>query len=215
MWSLAIESSTQVASVALFNQNQVVSNRESRIQRSHSENLNSFVNDLLEESKITAADLKLISVGVGPGSFTGIRVSINLAKTLSYSCSIPIAAVNSLEALALPYVDQKWPVLSLINAYKNMSYYAVYMNGIESLNTIHKPHVIPMIEIKKIIDSKHLVIGDGYLFYEKLMPESLLSLMIRPTSPEDFPMASTIGKIGLQKFEKGQTFDWKSLSPLY
>jgi tRNA threonylcarbamoyladenosine biosynthesis protein TsaB len=215
MWSLAIESSTQIASVALLKENSVVSQKESRIQRSHSEHLNSFVHDLLEESQITASDLNLISVGVGPGSFTGIRVSINLAKTISYSCGTPVAAVNTLEALAFPYIQQDLPILSLMNAYKNMVYYAVYGGEIDPKSTLHKPHAIPLVEMKKLIKNKHLTIGDGFLFYEKFLPESLSQLMVRPSQPQDYPRASTIGQIGLRYFNQGLTFDWKSLSPLY
>jgi tRNA threonylcarbamoyladenosine biosynthesis protein TsaB len=215
MWSLAIESSTQIASVALLNNSSLVSQRESRVQRSHSELLNSFVQELLDESKISVADLNLITVGIGPGSFTGIRVAVNLAKTISYTCGTPLAAVNSLKTLAFPYCEQELPILALINAYKNMSYFAVYRGGIQAANTIHKPHVIPMGDIKKIIDFKHLTVGEGYLFYEKYLPANLKSLMVRPTSVQDYPMASTLGKIGLTYFDQGLTFDWKSLNPLY
>jgi tRNA threonylcarbamoyladenosine biosynthesis protein TsaB len=215
MWSLAIDSSTQIASVALLNNNSLVSQRESRIQRSHSEHLNLFAQELLIESKISVSDLNLVSVGVGPGSFTGIRVAVNLAKTISYSCNIPLVAVNSLEALAFPYYNQDLPILTLINAYKNMSYFAIYQSDKTSKKILRLPHVTPMKDIKNIISSEHLTVGDGFLFYQKYLPENLLKLMIRPSNPQDFPLASTIGQIGLNYFSQDLTFDWKSLTPLY
>ena len=215
MWSLAIDSSTQVASVALLKEKELISQKESRIQRSHSEHLNLFVHEILNESKITLLDIKFISVGIGPGSFTGIRVSLNLAKTISFSCNIPLVAVNTLESLAHPYYNQDLPILTLINAYKNMSYYAVYQIENSLQKVIQKPHVVPMKDIKKVMNSKHLTVGDGYLFYEKFLPENIKSMMIRPQNPNDYPMASTIGQIGLEYFSQGLTFDWKSLTPLY
>lgn len=215
MWFLALDSSTQVASVALFQNTQSVSWLESRVQKSHSEHLNDFVKKLLDSAKISPEQLSFIGVGIGPGSFTGIRVAVNIAKTLSYSLSIPLVAVHSLESLAQPYVDQKLPVLSLINAYKNMSYFSIHSTVAKVLTEVHAPGVIQMKDIQKILDKPHLTVGDGYLFYEKFLPQSIKVQMVRPSHPADYPSAPVMGLLALEKYKKGLTFDWKSLNPLY
>lgn len=67
---------------------------------SHSESLNQFCVDLLNDTHLTLEDLSLLIVNIGPGSFTGVRVGINFIRTLSYSLSIPIYPVCSLAILA-------------------------------------------------------------------------------------------------------------------
>ncbi len=77
---------------------QWISNKEQKY--SHSEVITVFFQEALKEAKVTLNQLQLIICGVGPGSFTGIRVSANFVKSLSFSLNIPLVAVSSLESLA-------------------------------------------------------------------------------------------------------------------
>ena len=67
---------------------------------SHSEYINQFCLDLLKENKITLAQLNLLIVDIGPGSFTGVRVGINFVRSLAYSLDIPVHPICSLAVLA-------------------------------------------------------------------------------------------------------------------
>lgn len=212
---LAFESSTRLGSVALFQNGECTFFKESEIQRSHSENLQYFAVEIIKQAGIKFSDIDCFATGIGPGSFTGIRVSLNSVKTLSYAFSKPLVQVDSLHALAYQNQSADLPLLPLINAYKNMSYYGVYQQTQGQLSAKVQPSVIQMKQVSQILTQPHLTFGDGYLAYEKFIPESLKSKMIRPQNPQDYPHAKSIGILGLEKLKQGLTLDWKLLNPLY
>lgn len=228
---LAFESSTKLGSVALIQNGVCTFSRQSAIQRSHSEILHQFVFEILDESKVSLNEIDCFAAGCGPGSFTGIRVSLNTAKGFSYSFQKPMVVVDSLENLAnlnrafaqasLVSVSPQTNVtgakiLCLINAYKNMSYYAVYDLGLDgSTKVIKEPGVIPMKDIKILLDEPILTVGDGFLTYENFLPEKIKAKMLRPLGVVDEPTAESLGLIAHQKIQQGLTLDWKSTKPLY
>ena len=96
---LCIEAGTDVGSVALAKNGTLLSLRESMEEKQHARNLAVYVSEILKEYDLDAKDLDAVAVGKGPGSYTGLRIAVSLAKGLCYGASIPLIAVNSLEAL--------------------------------------------------------------------------------------------------------------------
>jgi len=224
---LAFESSTKLGSVALIQNGVCTFSRMSTSQKSHSEVLHQFVFEILNEAQIKLSEIDCFASGCGPGSFTGIRVSLNTAKAFSYSFEKPMVIVDSLENLAelnfglVP--DQNTStnvrgakILCLINAYKNMSYYAIYDLGLDGqTKVVHLPSAIPMKDIKTLLDVPLVTVGDGFLTYEKFLPENIRSKMLRPIGVIDDPTAESLGLIAHKKIQQGLTLDWKSTKPLY
>ena len=97
---LHIETGTDVCSVALSEDNKVISLRESGSERDHATKLGVYINDVLTEHNYTTDKLDAISVGMGPGSYTGLRIGVSMAKGLCYALNIPLIGVNSLESMA-------------------------------------------------------------------------------------------------------------------
>ena len=98
---LHLETATKVCSVALSNNGELVSIRETQEDGySHGENLNLFIEAVLSEAQISIKDLNAISVASGPGSYTGLRIGAATAKSLCYSLDIPLIAIDALTSLA-------------------------------------------------------------------------------------------------------------------
>ena len=87
-------------------------------EKSHSELVTVRLSELLSSIGCSVSYLKAVTVGLGPGSFTGLRVGLNVARTLAYSLEIPIWPVNSLRLWAEPKRDDPRPVLVLVNAFR-------------------------------------------------------------------------------------------------
>lgn len=98
---LNIETSTPVCSVALSKDGKLIGQRESFDERSHASLLTVFINQLLEENQLQASQLDAISVSEGPGSYTGLRIGVSVAKGICYAANKPLIAVNTLKAMAL------------------------------------------------------------------------------------------------------------------
>ena len=97
---LCIETGTDVCSVGVARDGELLSLRESDQGRDHAKNLAVFVDELLHETNISPDELGAIAVGMGPGSYTGLRIGVSFAKGMCYGLNIPLLAVGSLDALA-------------------------------------------------------------------------------------------------------------------
>lgn len=97
---LCIETGTDICSVGLSRDGELVSLRESDEGRDHAKRVGVFVDELLRETGIAPDELDAIAVGMGPGSYTGLRIGVSFAKGMCYGLQIPLVAVGSLDALA-------------------------------------------------------------------------------------------------------------------
>jgi len=97
---LSIETSTKVCSVALHNEGELLAESTLYVDKSHSEKLAILIRDLLSYAEIETKDLTAVSIAAGPGSYTGLRIGTSTAKGLCYALSIPLIAINTLEAMA-------------------------------------------------------------------------------------------------------------------
>jgi tRNA threonylcarbamoyladenosine biosynthesis protein TsaB len=102
---LCIETSTEVCSVALVENGVLVDFREDLDGRNHSKLLTVFINELLEANHIKATDLSAVAVSEGPGSYTGLRIGVSVAKGICYATAIPMIAVCPLQSMAYAVVS--------------------------------------------------------------------------------------------------------------
>lgn len=97
---LNIDTSTSVCSVALSRDGQLLALKENSEGLNHSLLLGTYIDDILEENHLTAGMLDAVAVSMGPGSYTGLRIGVSMAKGLCYGASKPLIAVDTLRALA-------------------------------------------------------------------------------------------------------------------
>jgi tRNA threonylcarbamoyladenosine biosynthesis protein TsaB len=96
---LCLETATPVCSVALCNSSGVVSVRESREDKSHATQLTVFIEELLKEAGIRPTDLEAVAVSKGPGSYTGLRIGVSVAKGIAYGASVPLIGVDTTRSM--------------------------------------------------------------------------------------------------------------------
>ena len=96
---LCIETATPVCSVALCNREGVVSARENTDGKSHASLLTVFISDILREQGIDASRLEAVAVSRGPGSFTGLRIGVSVAKGIAYRAGIPLIGVDTMTSM--------------------------------------------------------------------------------------------------------------------
>jgi tRNA threonylcarbamoyladenosine biosynthesis protein TsaB len=109
-------------------------------KNNHSENLIKYIDEGLKELNLEVKDFERIIVGIGPGSYTGLRVSLTVAKTFSWTNNIPLYIASSLDILASGYFD-KPGMYAITNRAKKDYLYAKLVN-IDENNEIYKEIII-------------------------------------------------------------------------
>ncbi len=97
---LCIETATDICSVGLLKDGELVSLRESSQGRDHASRLGVFVDEILEGNNLDADRISAVAVSKGPGSYTGLRIGVSFAKGFCYGLGIPLLGVGSLDSLA-------------------------------------------------------------------------------------------------------------------
>lgn len=135
---LAVDTSSVKGSVALAIESRSIEQFNWDKQASHSEVATKETQRLLETCQLQFKDLTHLSVNIGPGSFTGIRVGLNLVRTLAYSLELPIATFSTLELLAFKNGRVGESLLIATKAVQNFFYVAGYRlldSGLENTLT--------------------------------------------------------------------------------
>lgn len=185
---LAADTSSPLGSVALlkFTENgsalQLVQESAWDKQGSHSEIIAIEAEKLLQAQGLTFSDIDAYACGIGPGSFTGIRVALNFIKSLAYVFQKPVHVMNSLRLLALPALQKHPLVFCMQNAFRDLIYVAQYrqVNGkiIEEL----PPTAWTIDQFASLKEELGLVVGDG--------PESFKSRISQGENQDQGPIFS-------------------------
>lgn len=113
---LAIDTSTDIASLALSSQGEIVAELTWHAGQSHTTELVPKLNCILEQTKLNLKDINGVIVAKGPGSFNGLRVGMSFTKGLALSLNIPIVGISTLEVEAFPYAATALPICPIQNA---------------------------------------------------------------------------------------------------
>jgi tRNA threonylcarbamoyladenosine biosynthesis protein TsaB len=212
---LALDTSTARSSVAMLEGREVRAEMRLHTSKTHSTLLLKSIDFLLDRLAWTLGDLNLVAVGMGPGSFTGIRIGVSTALGISQSCSIPFAGVNGLDALAhqVEYVDGHIGVL--LDAHRSQVFYAEYIREGGRIRRSKKYCVIHASELESHFADRHLyIVGDlvGCGIQEGAKGAS--SEWPRALSVDLF-LASGIGRLALARRRLWRTGDYIVTEPVY
>lgn len=127
MKTLFLDASASYGAVGLMLDGEVIFNKNTGPARTHSETLLPIAVEALGEDGIRGVDL--IACSVGPGSFTGVRIAVSLAKGLAAPHDIPCVGLSSLEVLAYPYADFDGTVCAMLDARRGNVYNALFEGG--------------------------------------------------------------------------------------
>ena len=163
---LAIDTAFKQCSVALAIDNKQVAFLQSQELSKQSEELFSFINQILKEQKLTFADLVAIAVNIGPGSFTGVRIGVAAAKGLKLVLpNIKLIGVSSLELLASQAKDGFNRIIAVLEAGQEEYYVQVFD---QNLDTISESRCCDLFELIQIFSShtEAAIISGCHLAYD-------------------------------------------------
>lgn len=123
---LGIDTSSDTMTIALFNNGVVIGEYTTNLKKNHSVRLLPAIAALMDECSVKPTDLKKIAVAKGPGSYTGLRIGVTVAKTMAWDAGIPIVGISSLALLAENGLYFSGKVVALMDARRGNVYAGVY-----------------------------------------------------------------------------------------
>lgn len=142
---LHIETSTDVCSVALTSESQVLDHRENYEGQTHATLLSQYVKEMLDYARSREMKLDAIAVSIGPGSYTGLRIGLSEAKGLAFGLQLPLIGVNTLQLLTVSTMfnhfieDDNLLYVPMIDARRMEVYTAAYT---PALNAVLEPQAM-------------------------------------------------------------------------
>ncbi len=126
MYTLIIDSATKVLYHALVKDDKVVKEIYTKGQNDHAKNIVSLIEKMLKEENITVDNLDKIVCGIGPGSYTGVRMAVTVAKMLSSFKRIPLYEISTLKLISS---GESGKVLAMIDARRGNAFSAIYQDS--------------------------------------------------------------------------------------
>ena len=153
---LHIETSTDVCSVAVSEDGQVIFQQDDHSGKNHAEQLGSMVDEALSFTDSHAIPFDAVAVSCGPGSYTGLRIGVSMAKGICYGRNLKLIAVPTLELLCVPVLLREIPeedalLCPMIDARRMEVYAGVYTRGLKSVREI-KADVVDAETYKEFLD---------------------------------------------------------------
>ncbi len=209
---LHIETSSKNCSVAISDgENLLCLCEEVSDNYKQSESLHSFVEWALEGAEISLKDLDAVSLGKGPGSYTGLRIGAASAKGFCYGLKLPLIAVNSLDSMVEEFVNQGFElIIPLIDA-RRMEVYTAFFDG-KSGEMISETEakILDENSFSELSDKKILFIGDG-----AKKAQEILNLPNAEFKSDIYPSAKGLIKKSVVKFNEKQFEDVAYFEPFY
>ena len=191
---LAIETASTVCGTALFLNNELLELDEINQPRVHGERLPLVVHGILSNHSIDVKDLEGIAVSSGPGSYTGLRIGMSLAKGLAMAGNIPLIPVPTLEVMNRS-ISRDGLYWILLHSHKNMVFSQRYNSGKPDSEIECEPFDL-----------------------EKYFPRFGFNLdsICKPDDYELVPMsAQNVGELALENYDNWSSFDLSQVTPNY
>ena len=194
MLILGIDTSTKICTCSIFDsENGVIAETSLSVKKNHSNIVMPIIDNLFKVSDLTINDIDKIAVAIGPGSFTGVRIALGIAKGLAMALNKLLIAVNELDILEAIASGNENEIIPLIDARKERVYYKYQ-------NTYIDDYLINLISnFDK--NKKYVFVGDGATNYENILKDNLGDNAIVLAMFNAFPRASVLCELALNKEE--------------
>ncbi|MEM9920027.1 MAG: tRNA (adenosine(37)-N6)-threonylcarbamoyltransferase complex dimerization subunit type 1 TsaB [Bacteroidota bacterium] len=211
---LNIETSTEVCSVALGQDGQLLELCESDQPFVHAEKITLLVQECLEKAGVQLNDLSAVAISKGPGSYTGLRVGSSVAKGICYALDKPLIAVDTLESLAMAcrrlHPRESAIYCPMIDARRMEVYTALYNSAGDCLESPHA-HILTTASFEDYYKSEQelLLCGNGAEKAKKVLPDEFSTFCTLGCS------ATHLVSLAEVAFQRGQIVDTAYFSPTY
>ena len=213
---LGIDTSGYANAVGITDGEQVLADFVFEAKADSLEKIVANIDFALESAGLALDDIQGLGVGLGPGSWTGIRVGVTVGKILAYSTNKPIVGISTLEVLAYNARDTSILICPVINTgTKDTVYATCYHSQNGNLDRIGEYYVGDVPGLAAMIKEPAIIVSAEAETYSKIISQSEGSSGISITTIQDVPRGAAVASLAVTRLERGERDDFLALTPLY
>jgi tRNA threonylcarbamoyl adenosine modification protein YeaZ len=212
---LAIDTSTDTASLTLVRDRYVLAELTWRCGQNHTRQLMPNLEHLLHQLELGSSEITSIIVARGPGSFNGLRVGISTAKGLAFSLGVPIVGISSLEAEAYQHAEIGLPVCPMFNAGRGEIATASYQKRDGEWFQLADEDITTVDVLCSRITAKTVFCGEYLSTIAPRIREILKEKAVIPSAITSMRRGGFLAELGIRRLESGDTDEPATLQPVY
>jgi tRNA threonylcarbamoyladenosine biosynthesis protein TsaB len=211
---LAMDTSTQMIGLALYDGVRVLAEMVWQTHNHHTVELSPGINYLMERCAIRPADVEVLGVALGPGSFTSLRIGLALAKGMALALKVPVVGVPTLDVLAASIPVQDVPLAAVLQAGRGRLALVWYHAEAGAWKAQGEPQMITAEELAQQLDKPTLVAGELNINERQVLARRRkIALLVSPARSLRRP--SFLAEIAWERWRAGRVDDVIALSPIY
>lgn len=202
MKTLVIDTSTNILGIAILNNTELIGQKVTKVNQDHSSRLMPAIVELMKDINMEPHNLEKIIVGEGPGSYTGIRIGVTVAKSLAWALDIPVVGVSSLESLAYQAKLREGLVCTFFDARRENVFAGIYRVANNKVTSVKQDANVTFLDLAENLISLNeevVLLSPDIKKFETLMSEELKRLSIIPELPFHISNPSNLALIGMDK----------------
>ncbi|MBA7469399.1 tRNA threonylcarbamoyladenosine biosynthesis protein TsaB [subsurface metagenome] len=212
---LAIDTSTDMASLALTQDSKILAELTWHCEQSHSVQLLPNLTHLLNQTGTSLQSITGIIVARGPGSFNGLRVGVSTAKGLAFSLGIPIVGISSLEVAAYPHAETGLPICPIFNAGRGEIATATYQGKNNKWRQLTSEHITTVEALCSQITTPTVFCGEFTPLIATQLRKKFRQKAIIATPAAGLRRAGFLAELGQKRLAAGNCDNPATLQPLY
>jgi len=212
---LAIDTSTEVAGIAISSEGKLITELTWRAGQNHTAELTPNLNHLLEQAKLSLKDMNGIIVAKGPGSFNGLRVGMSAAKGFASALNIPLVGISTLEVEAFPYSSTGLPICPILNAGRGEVAAALFQTRRGKWRRLVDEHITTIESLVTEIKTRTIFCGEITQDIKSQLRAKLGRKASIVDSNAALRRAGYLAELGWSRLRAGDFDNISTLEPLY
>ncbi len=171
---LGIESSSLVASIAIWTDDSITAEYTFNFKKTHSQTLLPMLDEIIKMTEIPLDSIDAIAVSAGPGSFTGLRIGSATAKGLGLALKKPLIHIPTIEAMAYQCFSSSYILCPIMDARRNQVYTGIYQYNGEQFSTLMDQSAMDIAELMRVVNELEcevMFLGDGVPVYKEMIEQ--------------------------------------------
>jgi tRNA threonylcarbamoyladenosine biosynthesis protein TsaB len=211
---LAVDTSTQWMGLALYNGSQVIAEHVWQTVNHHSVELSPAIHAMLHGSGMTAKNLSVVAVALGPGSFTSLRIGLAVAKGLALALHLPVVGIPSFEILASAIAPQAEDLITVLQAGRKRLAMQQFTSQKNQWRMEGEPSIVTVQQLEQMIHKPTLVAGELDEDDRRILERKWKNIhLVSPAQSMRRP--ALLAELAWQRWSEGKVDDPVTLAPIY